>query len=183
MPEDDGLACRGTVFADGVPIGMVDGTAGVTFEPDDGEGTWCCPLPFPELFASVELTPDALAVLGAAADGAADATFSLAVDVLRARLIPRGLSRADAARLRHQCRRSPRNLNLAMRGAAGRRPRLEFDVVRVALPAARIVSDGHEACAAGVPHGEAGARQYGAHYRQADARERPSEERPDTEND
>lgn len=59
----------------------------------------------------------------------------------------------------------------------------EFDVVKVALPAARIVSDGHEACAAGVPHGEAGARQYGAHYRQADARERPSEERPDTEND
>ena len=56
MPEDDGLACRGMVFADGEPIGMVDGTVGVTFEPDDGEGTWRFPLPFPELSASVELT-------------------------------------------------------------------------------------------------------------------------------
>ena len=183
MPEDDGLACRGMVFADGEPIGMVDGTVGVTFEPDDGEGTWRFPLPFPELSASVELTTEALAVLGAAAKYVPDAVLLLAVDALRARSIPRGLSRADAARLRHQCRRSPRSLNLAMRSAARRRARLEFDVARVAAPASLASVVGPGECAAGVPRGEAGERPYGRHYRQADARERPSEERPGTEND
>lgn len=183
MPEEEAAACRGMVFADGEPIGVVDGTVGVAFEPDDGESPWECLPPLTEMTASVVMTREALTVLGVPAPGAADAVFGLVVDVLSARSVPCGASRADSVRLRHQCRRSARNLNLAMARVARRRGRLEFDVVKVSIPAARIAADGSETCAAGVPHGEADERPRGRHFRQADAGERALEKRPDTEND
>ena len=183
MPEDEGLACRGMVFADGVLIGVVDGTAGVRFEPDDGESPWACLPPLTEMTASVEMECVPLAALGASAPDAGDAVFSLVVDVLSARSVTRGASRADYVRLRHQCRRSARNLNLAMARDARRRERLEFYVRRISIPAARVAADGSETCAAGVPRGEPGVRPYGRHFRQADAGEREREKRPGTEND
>lgn len=183
MPEDDGLACRVMVFADGEPIGMVDGAVGLALEPDDGEGPWGRLPPLTEMTASVEMPCEALSALGACAPDAADAVFSLVVDVLSARSVPCGASRADSVRLRHQCRRSARNLNQAMKSASRRRARLEFDVRKVSIPAARVVADGSETCAACVPHGEAAVRPYGRHFRQADAGERERGKRPGTEND
>lgn len=69
------------------------------------------------------------------------------------------------------------------RAAARRRERLEFDVRKVSIPAARVAADGSETCAAGVPRGEPGVRPYGRHFRQADAEERALEKQPGTEND